>query len=164
MNDGAGMTCDDLGRIQREGTKQALLALVMLCRRRFLRSADLVGIRGAAIERLRQFGVHDAVDLEPLVPAWRLLCDRYLSERFDPQLGLFSDPDTEAATAWERFVYQQLFAELVREDEFVRNVLRALGCLPCQSPQQAAAAVRQYLSEMTLPSAPPPWAPEEGID
>lgn len=158
------MTCDDLGRVQREGTKQTLFALAMLCRRRFLRPADVVGIRGAAIERLRQFGVHDAVNLEPLVPAWQVLCDRYLSERFDPQLGLFSDPDTEAATAWGRLMYQQLFAELVREDEFERNVLRAHGCLLCQSPEQAAASVRKYLAEMTLPSAPPPWAPEEGID
>lgn len=158
------MTRDELIRIQRRETKRELYALAMLCCRRFLRSAELVGMRGAVIDKLRQFGIHDAMDLGPLIPAWMLLCDRYMSELYDPQLGLFADPETEALTAWVQFVYQKLFAKLVREDELVRNVLRALGCLPCQSPEQSAVAVCQYLSEMTLPSAPPPWAPEEEID
>jgi hypothetical protein len=159
------MTRDELIRTQRREIKREIYALAMLCRRRFLRSADLVGVRGAAIDRLRQVGLQDAVDLTPLFPAWQLLCDRYMAELYDPQLVLFADPETEALTAWLQFVYQKLFATLVREDEFVRNVLRALGSIPCQSPDQAAAAaVCQYLLEMPLPSKPPPWAHEETVE
>lgn len=157
------MTKSDLVRYQRERTAQELYNLAMQCRRRFLRSAELVGMRSNAIERLRQLG-YEAVNLEPLFPAWRVICDRYISEYYDPQMDLFTEPDTQVQMAWSSFIYHKLFPALVREDELVRNVLRALDGLPCQSPKEAADSVRHYVSEMSLPFTPPPWAPEEEID
>jgi hypothetical protein len=158
------MTRDELAQLQREQSSQMLFSLAMSCRRRFLLSADLVGMRGAAVDKLRAFGVRESVDLAPLIPAWRCLCERYLTARYDPQLGLFEDHRTQVETGWERFVYHELLPELVRNDDLVRNVLRSLGGLPCQSRGQAASAVYQYILEMVLPAEAPPWAPEEEID
>ena len=158
------MTKDELAEVQRQGAADMLMSLAMLCRRRFLRSADLVELRSKAIETLRTFGYETRADLSSLVPAWHVLCDRYLEELYEPQIDLFSDEISKQAVDWSRFVYYKLFSQVVRDDELVRNVLRALGALPCKSPQEAAAALCQYFREMTLPSTRAPWAAEEEID
>lgn len=141
-----------------------LLALAMLCRRRFLRSADLLEMRSKVIETLRYLGYTERVDLSPLVPAWRVLCDRYLEEFYDPQRNLFSGEISEQLVDWSRFVYHRLLPQVVRDDELVRNVLRALGALPCKSSQEAAATLCHYFREVTLPSMEPPWEAQEELE
>lgn len=42
--------------------------------------------------------------------------------------------------------------------EAVRNVLRALGALPCRDPQEAARSLYQCVQDMTMPDCPPEWA------
>lgn len=158
------MTREDLAAHQADGGKAALFALYSLCRRRFLRAMDLLEQPRDRAGPLVRLGQTDPVDLAPLWPAWQELCRRYRDELYDPQTDLFAPTTSDPAQSWERFVHHRLFPTLVRDDELVRNLLRALGGLACRSPSDAAHAISQRFAEMTLPGAPPPWAPEEECD
>jgi len=158
------LTARELQRYQFDGRKHDLFMLFGYCRRRFLRAADLVGLRSESIQSLRRCGQSESIDLAPLAPAWSVLCDRYIVEQYNPQLALLSNMIEEEPDRWSRFVYHHLLPEIIRDDELVRNVLRALGALPCASPQEAASAVRSYFLNMTLPHDKPLWAPEEDVD
>lgn len=127
--------------------------LALHCRRRYLHSADLVGVRSAEIERLREFGWKAGIDVAPLMPAWQGLCSRYVNERYDGQSGLFDKYGSSQQEAWCHFVNWTLFSHLLREDEFVRNVLRALGASACTSRHAAADGIHRHLMEMPLPAA-----------
>jgi hypothetical protein len=135
-----------------------------MCRRRFLRAADLLGLKSEPIDALRQIGWAERVNMTSLLPAWNVLCEKYLRARWSDQLPLLPNPDSEPFTQWSRFVHWQFFPTLVREDEVVRNVLRAVGALPSVDKDNAVGALRLYVSEMILPGDAPPWAPEEEAD
>lgn len=158
------LSARELQQFQFDGRVHDIGTLLWYCRRRFLRAADLVGIRSESIESLRRFGQVERTDLAPLVPAWTVICDRYVAEQYDPQLALLPDMIEEEPDRWSRFVHHHLIPEIVRDDELVRNVLRALGALPCVSPREAASAVRSYFLNMTLPHDKPLWAPEKDVD
>ncbi len=158
------LTVEGLARFQIEGRVHTLGSLAMICRARFVRSADLVCMRSPSIDGVRAFGYRDRVDVSPLLGAWNVICERYLVERYNAQLALLPDLRIDEPVGWTRFMYYELFPSLVRDDELVRNILRALGVLPCTSPESAADAVHSSLLNMVLPSDPPPWAPEEDIE
>ncbi len=157
------MTTKRIEQLQEDHAAQAINSLVMTCRARFIRSADLVGIRGPAIDHLQRLGLQESINVVPLMNAWLYLCKRYRAERYDPQQNLFRNSETELEELWGKFVYHELIPQLLREDELVRNILRAVRGLPCTDPDKAAEAVYQYFLEMTLPAMSPPWAPEEII-
>ena len=158
------LTARELQRFQFDGRVHHLFTLFGHCRRRFLRAADLVGLRSESIESLRRCGQSESIDLAPLAPAWSVVCDRYIAEQYNPQLALLPDMIKEEPDRWSGFVYHHLLPEVVRDDELVRNVLRALGALPCASPRKPASAVRSYFLNMTLPHDKPLWAPAEDAD
>jgi hypothetical protein len=156
------MNRDAFARLQHAQAAPALHCLAMSCRRRFLSAAALVELRGPVVDSLRDFGVSQGLDVALLLGAWERVCERYLSERYDPQTSLFQAHDRQVERAWGVFLYQHLLPELVRNDELVRNVLRALGGLPSRAPKAAAEAVELHLAEMSLPLGPP--APAVGGD
>lgn len=158
------MNLEYLEKIQEKFAVQMVNELAMTCCQRFLRSAALLEIRNPVIDQLREVRFNKPFNLAPLMPAWRLLCKRYCDERYDPQMRLFEDRLSQLRDGWVQFVYWKLIPLLVWDDALARNVLRALGGLPCQSPESAADAVYQYFMEMTLPNAKPPWAAEEMTD
>ena len=82
------MHVDDLRRIQREAATANLYGLVASCRGRFVEAADLLEWRSAAIERLREAGVVESIDLWPLYGAYTVLSERYIAEFFSPP-GVF---------------------------------------------------------------------------
>ena len=150
-----------------------LSSLFSMCRSRFLKSAELVGLESDAIAKLREMGYTERVILTPLCDAWEVLCGRYVKECYDPQSSLFVHPPLtelaqlcsvdEQADAWCSFVYHRLSGHLICDNEFVRNVLRAVNALPCKSSRDAATALRIYFNEMTLPDHDAPWAAEEEV-
>ena len=73
---------------------------------------------------------------------------------------LFNDPKESEDAKWSSYFYHTLMPTLVQNDTTVRNVLRALMALPCDSPKAAADALCHEFNEMTFPTQPPPWAPE----
>lgn len=156
------MTQPDAEELYRESVRGALASLAIRCCTRFARAADLVQLRDAEIAKLRRMGHSEPIGTTLLYPAWRRLCARFLDERYDAQLALFGKNLAEhRAERFREFVYWELFPVLEEENELVRNVLRAVGGLPCTSKQDAADAVLQYFEEMTLPSARPRWTQEE---
>ena len=158
------MTRDELAAFQADGAKTDLFALYSLCRRRFLHAADLLELPRDRLGPIAAMSGWETVDLAPLLPAWSILCGRYRDEGYDPQVNLFAPSASAPAEAWSRFVHHRLFPTLARDDELVRNVLRAVGAIPCRSSANAAEALCLRLTEMTLPDTPPPWAPEEDVE
>jgi hypothetical protein len=157
------MNVDDFQQAQRSNAAQNLHALFMSCRRKFLNAARLLELRGAAIENLRECG-HKSVDLWPLMNMYSVVCDRYTDAFFSPQAKLFANPADAQDEKWGRYFHHVLVPHLLLEDEFVRNVLRAMMAIPCKNPQLARDALVQHVSEMTLPETRPLWAPEDEID
>lgn len=136
----------------------ALAGLVSSCRERFLQSARLLEIESPVIALLRERGDNEAAELGPLLPLWQVICNRYRTELYDPQITFFVDPATQVRDEWQGFFHYRLLPRLLESDEFLRNVLRAVGWLPCESSTGAADALRQHAAEMTLPSSTPVWA------
>lgn len=133
--------------------------LVAQCVERFLSAMRLLEIRGEFFGRL-EARRREGGDLSPLVEPWRALSQRYRDEIFDPQLSLLEDPEERLRRNWQHFVHRALLPTLLLDDEFVRNVLRALDVLPTSAGPLALAAVRSKLQNMTLPEATPPWCEE----
>jgi hypothetical protein len=95
---------------------------------------------------------------------YSVVCDRYTDAFYSPQAKLFPNPADDEGAKWGRYFHHVLVPHLLLDDEFVRNVLRAMMAIPCKSPQLARDALVQRVSEMTLPETQPPWAPEDAID
>lgn len=155
------VTPEQFAILQQEWVRPALSHLVQRCQQRFLRAADLVHLRGPVIERIRRATAGAGLDLTPLLPVWQLICERFRHERFDPQMPLFGHHNEEIVERWSQFLYGELFPILLREDECVRNVLRALELLPNQAPATAVAALCRHISEMNLSYGTPVWDSEE---
>jgi hypothetical protein len=155
------MNKEQLASYQMEGQYAMLSSLIMRCRERFLRAGSLVQMPTPALDKVRQFGLVEKYDIACLLPAWYLLCNRYLNEIYSPQMGMFAEIEVEKADAWDRFVYNQLFPRLVRDDEFVRDILRVFGVLPCKSQSGAIEALQQYFREFALPTETDPRWPDE---
>jgi hypothetical protein len=98
---------------------------------------------------------------QPLYPVWRLICERYRKERFNLQTTLFKEHEIEVQELWGQFLYWELFPHLLREDEFVRNVLRATDLIPCRMKHKSVSALIQHLEEMSLPFGPSMWDSSE---
>lgn len=158
------MNVDDFQQAQRSNASQSLYTLFMSCRRKFLNAARLLELHGAEIENLRECGLIKSVDLWPLMNMYSVVCDRYTDAFFSPQENLFTNPSDEQDEKWWRYFHHVLVPHLLLEDEFVRNVLRAMMAIPCKNPQLARDAIVQHVSEMTLPESRPPWAPEDEIE
>lgn len=157
------MYIEDFQQAQRSGATQDLYALFMSCRRKFLNAARLLELRGAVVEKLNEYGSR-TVDLWPLMSMYNVVCDRYTEVFFSAQEALFPNPADGQDAKWRRYFHQVMVPHLLQDDEFVRNVLRAMMAIPCKSPQLAGDAIVQRVVEMTLPDTAPPWAPEDGVD
>lgn len=155
------MHVDDLRRIQREAATANLYGLVVSCRGRFVEAADLLEWRSAAIERLREAGVVERIDLWPLYAAYTVLSERYIAEFFSPQEALFFDPTEMQDAKWSSYFHHCLVPQLLRNHDVVRNVLRSVRLLPCNDPQAAATSLSQCFTEVALPQTAPAWAPED---
>jgi len=158
------MTNEEFAATQQLQTRSALSDLLTRSEMRFLNAANLINLRGPVIERLRRAMSDRQTDLTPLLPVWRLICERYRDDLYDPQASLFEDHRHEILERWRKFVHWELFPALLREDEFVRNVLRAVELLPSHSPAKAIDALLHHIAEIDLPCGVPPWDyPEESV-
>jgi hypothetical protein len=151
------MTLEAFTARQHDDGHRALSCLLQDCTRRFLAAAALVGVEGPTIKRIQDARYEGNVDLTPLYPIWDLICERYRRERFDAQESLFREHSQDVLVRWGQFLHWELFPLFLRENEFVRNVLRAVGLLPCRSREQVVSAMYQYVSDMGLPYQRPPW-------
>lgn len=155
------MNAEDLRVAQQEAAVSLLGSLMRACQRRYLASARLLEVPLPAIDRLIDFGFKSRVSLWPLMPAYEVVCTRYRARFYSPHMPLLPEPDRAPDQAWLSWYYHMLLPELVRDDSVVRNVLRCLGGLPCASPEDAAAAIKQHFAEMMLPSRSSDGWPED---
>lgn len=156
------MHIDDFRRVQRSGAAQNIHWLFMSCRRRFLDAARLLELNDSDFHKLISSGF-DTVDLSPLMSMYGVLCDRYAEQFFTPQEDLFGSPADAQDSKWNAYFHHVLIPHLIQEDEFVRNILRAMMVIPCKNSQFSSLALLNHLSEMTLPETRPLWAPEEAF-
>jgi hypothetical protein len=159
----AEMNGDGLAAEQSASEKQMLFDLYGKCRRRYLRAAQLMEIPRAQLGAIDTLGASEPVTLLPLQHGWKVFCERYRKEAADYQLNLL---DKEAGTErqWGKWVYNVFFPTILQDDEFVRNVLRAVGAIPCTDAKMAATALIATLTNMTLPAQTPTWATETQDD
>ncbi|MCP5148715.1 MAG: hypothetical protein H6991_07790 [Pseudomonadales bacterium] len=151
------MTSEEFLNHQHQTFRYAMSSLLSDCNRRFLRAADLLEVRGKGIEALEQSMMKGGTDLAPLLPAWEVLCTRYREELLSLQQDIFVEGDEQFIKPWTEFLYWHLFPVLRRNNKFVRNILRAVGLLPCHSTADAEQALVAELTEMTLPTCRPDY-------
>ena len=156
------MNIEQLERVQQEWAQPALSGLVRDCERRYLRAARLLQVRSDEISRLQRASSEGGSELSSLLPFWSALCARYRKVEFDAQASLFQEHDAEVRDHWGRFVYREMWPALCREDECVRNVLRAIGLLHSRSRAAAAAALVRFVEDMALPLEPSPVDETDG--
>jgi len=142
---------------QQEWAVPALSSLVEKSLRRYLGAARLLELRGELVEKLQKAAFDGGCDLSPLDSLWHTVRDRFGEELYDPQLELYRDHDTVMLEKWGVFLYQKLIPALCRDDECVRNVLRAVELLPSKSRHAAARALVHFVQEMVLPDQLPSW-------
>lgn len=152
------MTPEEFARAQQEWAVPVLSTLIEKCLRRYLRAAGLLQLRDQQFEKLHKASIDGGWDLSSLKALWQTACDRFGEEVYDPQLELSRDHDTAMLDKWGEFLYQRLLPALCREDECVRDVLRAVELLPSKSRHGAARALAHFVEEMILPGERPPWA------
>ena len=160
----SSLTNKEFSDLQSEDRRRALSSLLDNCIRRFRLAGNLVGIDGPVFKKICDAGYTGNIDLSPLYGAWEVICTRYRQERFDQQSSLFKDHKAESLELWGQFLHWELFPHLLQENEFVRNVLRAVGLLPCGSKHEAASALSHHLSEMSLPFGRPRGTLRESND
>lgn len=155
------MTPEEFARAQQEWAMPVLSSLIEKCLRRYLRAANLLQLRDEQFEKLHKAIIDGGWDLSALNSLWQTVCDRFGEEVYDPQLEIFRDHDTAMLEKWGEFLHQRLLPALCREDECVRDVLRAVELLPSKSRHGAARALAHYVEDMILPGERPPWARTE---
>ena len=144
------MNAQELIRHQREAAGTYLLALFNTCRRRYVGAMNLVQNSTASLPKLHTLGVTDSVDFVPLLPFWNTVCQRYMDELFDPQMELLSKTEPQLK-AFSEYIHWLLIPTLSEDDETVRNVLRAMQVLPCNSSETAVQSLVAYVTEMKQP-------------
>lgn len=154
------MHIDDFRRAVRETANSQIASFVESCRRRFINSALLLEIRSPTIEKLMD-SCGERVELWPLLKSYETLMERYADLYFTSQLTLFYDPKETPDMLWYKYFHHVLVPTLLQRNDIVRNVLKALSLLPCESSKTAADALVYEFSELTLPTQIPPWAPED---
>jgi hypothetical protein len=145
------MHIEELIEIQHKNAAVNLHELFMSCWRRFRDAARLVELSGPGIKRLEDFGF-SPVDLSPLMPMYKVLCDRYARHFFTGQEPLFPTLDGTPAVRWTRYYHFVLLPRLVNEDEFVRNVLRVMGVISSGNKAIVAAILSQQVIDIVFPS------------
>jgi hypothetical protein len=146
------MNREQFVRHQRETFRYAMSSLLQSCEIRYLDAARLLEVDGVVIDGIGEARARGQTDLSPLIPAWTVICSRYLSEVFSLQVDLFDPEDEKFIRPWSEFLYQRLFPVLVTHDGFVRDLLRVVDLLPCRSKADASASLVTELTEMTFPS------------
>lgn len=154
------MNVEDLRQACREHSVVVLNSLAVECRHRFTEAAELMEWRTPIVLGVRKLGHSMPIDTWPLVAAYSLACERYIASFYSPQHSLLHTPGDEPDEKWCTYFYHYWIPSLVANDEVVRNVLRAVGGLPCRDPQEAARSLYQCVQDMTLPDCPPAWASE----
>lgn len=139
-----------------------LSSLVDQSRGKFLHAANLLQVYSPIITQLRN--KTDGVQLWPLLPFYQSLCERYIENFFSPQLDLIDLIKEGADQKWEQYFFWVLVPDLLRQDDLVRNILKAVGLLSCSDPNRASQSLTYYADEIVLPGVESAWQapdPEE---
>ncbi len=144
------MNRDEFRLYTEDRTVSDLAGLVLACGGRFARAAKLIGYRTVEVDHLSELSLWSAASVSPLMSLWPILCDRYLSELFSPQMQLWPDIRLEPSNLWHLFVHGMAIPDLTRLDSFVRAVLVIVGLLKNPSLEGAVALVERRLAEYPL--------------
>jgi len=141
------VTLADLREHQRSSAASYLFALHECCRRRFRNAALLVGADTARWPGLDGLEKNPSYDLRPLLSFWTEVVERYNAELFDPQIDLFRGPEAQL-DRFSQFIHWRLWPVLAKENEVVRNVLRAAGSLPSKNRSRATSALVACITDL----------------
>jgi hypothetical protein len=144
----SGVNRQELRRHQVDSAAAYLFPLIDRCRLRVLNAVHLIGADPAQWPGLTR-AADASVDFGPLWPFWLAVIDRYNREVFDPQTELFGEPEPQL-TRFSQFVHWRVWPALAKDNECVRNVLRALRLLPSHDSQRAMDALVYFIGELPI--------------
>ena len=144
------MTNSTLAADQRLNAGQAIGALVRYCRDVYVRAAALLEVRSEELARLRDLGVVESTNLNPLAPSYHKLCDHYRTSLYDGQMALFPADQKTQEEIWWAWYYHQLTPQLLGSPHFVRTVLRSVGLLHCSDPAVARIELEAFIDNLPM--------------
>jgi hypothetical protein len=150
------MRIEELVEIQNKNAAINLHELFMSCWRRFRDAARLVELSGPGTRQLEDFG-YSPVNLSPLMPMYKILCNRYATLSFTGQEPIFPTLADTPDVQWTRYYHFALVPRLVENDELVRNVLRVMTVISCKDIDQVSETLAKQAMEMVLPTEVPTW-------
>ena len=94
-------------------------------------------VRGPALLELRNEKTESVFSLmrRPIPATWfgdpyRVICERYLQERYSPQMVLGEEFELTMGRDWWNYINDLVLPRLIESDDFVRGTLRCLQALP----------------------------------
>ena len=128
---------------QQETRRCYLSDLLQDCCEKYLKAAELVNLWGDEFSDIsvawRQGG---SIDISPLFPFYEQLSVDYCQQLF-PQSSIFEDDEER----WSMFFYWNFRPRLIRNDQFVRSLLIAIGLLSSKRKRDHRSLL-EYIPEM----------------
>jgi len=148
------MQLTDFQKHQQETRRSYLSSLLRGCCEKYLKAADLVNLWGDEFNDIRAAWSQGDIDISPLFPFFEELSVGYRQQLF-PQSSILEDDEVR----WSRFFYWNLSPRLIRDDQFVRSLLIAVGLLSSKTNRDHRSLLLEYIPEM-LTANPIPFGPQ----
>lgn len=136
------MQLTDFQKHQLETRRSYLSSMVQDCCTRYLKAADLVNLWGEELEVISAAWQQGCINISPLFPFYEQLSVAYRQQLF-PQSSLLEDDETK----WSQFFYWNLLPRLLRNDQFIRSVLIAVGLLVSKTERDLKTHLLEYIPE-----------------
>lgn len=148
---------------QRHTAGRALGSLIIDSAHRVLDAALLLDIKTSVFEQLRT-SINEKFYVNPLMPLYELICERYNNEIYNHQLELWADAASAPIERWSRFYFHELKPQLVKCDESVKAILGVMQFYPCSSQQEALDALLYKAKNLYFTGQEPAWVSDERIE
>lgn len=148
---------------QRNTAGSALGSLIIDSAHRMLDAAQLLDIKAHVFEQLRK-SINEKFYVNPLLPLYELICDRYNNEIYDGQLELWANEASAPIARWSTFYSHDFKPQLVKCGESVKAILGVMQFYPCSSQQEALDALLYKAKNLYFTGQEPAWASDERIE
>ena len=142
----------DFQKHQQETRRSYLSSLLRGCCEKYLKAADLVNLWGDEFNDIRAAWSEGEIDISPLFPFYEELSVGYRQQLF-PQSSILEDDEVR----WSRFFYWNLSPRLIRNDQFVRSLLIAVGLLSSKTNRDHRSLLLEYIPEMLSANPTTSW-------
>jgi len=134
---------------QKESWAAYLGTLVDICARKYLAAADLVNLDLFDHPKLYDYK-NQRINLFPIQNIWEPVCIKYNRYHSGEQGDIFIGMDAPEIL-FSNYIHWKLWPALTEDNEFVRNILRAVDILISTDPSGAAEALKIMIENHRMP-------------